>query len=375
MGITRIANVTGLDYIGIPVAIAVRPRSHSVAVTQGKGPTWTHAAASAVMEAIELFHGEDLWPRVRWDSARGLGRRERILPPDRLNRTDRELSSRTELPWIEGRDLSDGRSCWVPLELVYTDYKVSKRECGDYFLSSSNGLASGNHILEALGSGICEVIERDAVALWECRDTRARARCRIDLSTVDDPTCLTLLEHYERSRIATRVWDVTSDCEIPVFVCEIQPQEYDPSSMRRRSRGAGCHPSRAVALARALAEAAQVRLTHIIGARDDIFADTYEDSLEVRAGAALLDALAASVSPRCYGSVATFVSPDIRDDVRWLLQRMRSAGFASVVAVDLTRSEVGVPVVRIVVPGLEGFSAHPAYRPGPRALRAGKIDQ
>jgi ribosomal protein S12 methylthiotransferase accessory factor len=39
MGVTRIANVTGLDRIGIPVAIAVRPNSRSVSVAQGKGQT------------------------------------------------------------------------------------------------------------------------------------------------------------------------------------------------------------------------------------------------------------------------------------------------------------------------------------------------
>ncbi|MBM1174364.1 YcaO-like family protein [Microvirga arabica] len=370
IGITRLGNVTGLDYIGIPVAIAVRPRSHSVAVSQGKGPTLMHAMASAFMEATELFHGEELWARVQWSSTRELSRRERVLPLDQLSRTERRLTLSTELPWIKGWDLADGSSCWVPVELVYTDYKVSTKDCGDYFLASSNGLASGNHILEAVSAGICEVIERDAVALWERRGTIDRARCRIDLSTVDDPLCLALLGHYERSNIAVQVWDVTSDCEIPVFVSEIHPRTHDPASMSRRSRGVGCHVSRAVALSRALTEAAQVRLTHITGVRDDIFSDAYEDTLAARVGAALLDACAAGLPPRAFSAVSTYASDDIREDVLWLLHRLRSAGFASVAVVDLTRPEFGIPVVRVIVPGLEGYSAHPAYRPGPRARRA-----
>ncbi len=40
MGITRIANVTGLDCIGIPVVMVCRPNSRSLSVSQGKGWTW-----------------------------------------------------------------------------------------------------------------------------------------------------------------------------------------------------------------------------------------------------------------------------------------------------------------------------------------------
>jgi ribosomal protein S12 methylthiotransferase accessory factor len=369
MGITRLGNVTGLDQIGIPVAIAVRPRSRSVVVSQGKGPTIVHAMTSALMEAAELFHAEELGGRVRWASARDLGPRENVAPLDRLQRTERPLNSRTELPWIEGHDLADRRSCWVPAELVHTDFKSSLADCADYFVATSNGLASGNHLLEAISAGICEVIERDAVAVWERQKTTARARCRVDPATIDDPTCLALLERYARADMAVQVWDVTSDCAIAAFICEIRPRTHDPSAMSRRSRGAGCHPSRGIALSRALLEAAQVRLTHIAGIRDDIFADAYEDTLAARAGAALLDARAASLPARSFREVPTFASDDIGDDVRWSLRRLRAADSPSVIVVDLTRPDLGIPVVRVIIPGLEGYSAHPNYRPGLRARR------
>lgn len=367
MGITRLGNVTGLDHIGIPVAVAIRPRSHSVAVSQGKGPTLVHAMTSAFMEAAELFHAEELRARACWESLHRLSMHARVAPPDLLNRTERHLSPRTEIPWIEGHDLCENRSCWVPLELVYTDFELSSHDCGDYFLASSNGLASGNHVLEAISSGICEVVERDAVALWERRSTIVRARTRVDLATIDDPNCLNLLQQYERSGMAVQVWDVTSDCGIAVFICEIHPRTHDPSTMSRRSRGAGCHVSRDIALSRALTEAAQTRLTHITGMRDDIFSDAYEDALEQRTGAAVLDALAAIASPRSFREVPTLVANDIWNDISWMRQRLEAAGFPSVIVVDLTRPEFGIPVVRVIIPGLEGFSAHPNYRPGPRA--------
>src|SRR5450755_353188 len=64
IGITRLGNVTGLDRIGIPVTVAVRPNSRSFSVSQGKGLGLAQAFASALMEAIELFHGEDLLERA-----------------------------------------------------------------------------------------------------------------------------------------------------------------------------------------------------------------------------------------------------------------------------------------------------------------------
>ena len=59
IGITRLGNVTGLDRIGIPVTVSVRPNSRSVSVSQGKGLGLSQALASALMEAIELFHAEE----------------------------------------------------------------------------------------------------------------------------------------------------------------------------------------------------------------------------------------------------------------------------------------------------------------------------
>ena len=62
LGITRLGNITGLDRIGIPVAIAVRPNSRSVSVSQGKGLDLPQAMASALMEANEGFHAEEIGP-------------------------------------------------------------------------------------------------------------------------------------------------------------------------------------------------------------------------------------------------------------------------------------------------------------------------
>ena len=139
---------------------------------------------------------------------------------------------------------------------MHTDYTLPTNHSSEHFLSGTNGIAAGNHLLEALSAGICELIEHDAVALWNARGIRERARCRLDLASIDDDDCRALLETYERAGAVPRVWGVTSDTNIAVFVCDI-PAE---TNGLRRFRGAGCHPNRAVALARALTEAAQIRL-------------------------------------------------------------------------------------------------------------------
>src|SRR5215472_10893532 len=56
LGITRIADVTGLDYLGIPVFLAMRPNGRSLSVSQGKGLDEDSAHVAAFMEASELEH-------------------------------------------------------------------------------------------------------------------------------------------------------------------------------------------------------------------------------------------------------------------------------------------------------------------------------
>jgi ribosomal protein S12 methylthiotransferase accessory factor len=239
-----------------------------------------------------------------------------------------------------------------------------------YFLASTNGLASGNHLTEAISAALCELAERDALALWEAKDLFQRARCRVDPDKVIDEDCRVLLDRFSEANVVVKLWDITSDIGIPAYACDIRTKSDDPSSLDRRFRGCGCHPHPAVALARALTEAAQVRLTYITGIRDDLYPEAYEETLEQRTGAALLDALAQQAHPKDYPNSGGFTSGDVTSDVLWELEQLRAAGLRHVIAVDLTRPNIGIPVVRIVVPGLEGDPTDPDYRPGLRARRA-----
>ena len=370
MGITRIGNLTGLDRIGIPVTIAVRPNGRSFAVSQGKGLNLCHALASALMEATELFHGESLLAFTRLASFRELSAQARVVSPDALNGTGNPLAYDAEIPWIEGYDMLGGESCWVPWEIVHTDYTLPTLHSGEHFLSGTNGLAAGNHLLEALTAALCELVERDAVAIWNAKDIRDRARCRLDLASVKDEDCGFLLGLYEKANVTPRVWDVTSDIGLPAFVCDIPAPTDNPQMGLRRFRGAGCHANRAIALARALTEAAQIRLTYIAGTRDDLPSSDYDDSLQAKLGAALIDAASAAAEPRSFFDVPSHDTDDLSVDLQWELERLRSVGIGQVIAVDLTQPDLGIPVVRVVIPGLEWDCGHPNYLPGARARQA-----
>jgi ribosomal protein S12 methylthiotransferase accessory factor len=374
MGITRIGNVTGLDRIGIPVVIAVRPNSRSFSVSQGKGLTLTQARASALMEAIELFHGEDITARTRTASYCEIAADSCAVNPDSLCGTGNPLPDGVKIAWIEGYDLLRRESCWVPWEVVHTDYTLPTSHSGLHFVSGTNGIAAGNHLLEALSAAVCELIEHDAVALWHARGLNERARCRLDMASIDDEDCHALLEKYRTAGVAPRVWDVTSDIGIAAFVCDLPAVRGEPGGLRR-FRGAGCHPHRGVALARALTEAAQIRLTYITGNRDDLPSSDYQESLQEKLGAALLDGLSQDAEPRSFRDIPHCDADDLARDVNWELQRLRAVAVKRVVAVDLTRPEIGIPVVRIVTPGLEWDCTHPDYTPGGRARRASLGDR
>jgi YcaO-like protein with predicted kinase domain len=367
IGITRLGNVTGLDRIGIPVTVAVRPNSRSFSVSQGKGIGLSQALASAAMEAIELYHGEDLAERTVSTSLQELSAEANVVSPDSLSGTGIPLPAQARIDWIEGYDLLQQKPCWVPWEVVHTDYTLPTRHSGEHFISGTNGLASGNHLSEATSAAICELVERDAVAMWHAQDMRERALRRLDIGSINDEDGRAILNRYDAAQIALRVWDVTSDAGIPAFICDIPAASEHPEGGLRRFRGAGCHPSKAIAIARAMTEAAQIRLTYITGIRDDLV--DYVETARDRLGAALLDAASQAAPPRSFSDVPNFDADDMTVDLRWELDRLRAIGVEQVIAVDLTRPDIGIPVVRVVIPGLEGDCTHPAYIPGPRAMR------
>ncbi len=236
MGITRVANVTGLDTVGIPVVMVCRPNSRSVSVSQGKGFDLAAAKASGVMESIESYHAERIDLPLKLGSLEDLRYANPMIDVAALPRfSDSRFTPFTQLLWIEGQDIMGDEPLWLPYELVHLNYTLPLPSGHGCFVASSNGLASGNHLLEAVSHGITEVVERDATTLWHLLDSDVQRRTRIALDTVDDPCCRDLLDRFAAAGVLVAVWETTSDLGIPAFLCRILQDEGPPANTLRQA--------------------------------------------------------------------------------------------------------------------------------------------
>jgi len=368
MGITRVANITGLDSIGIPVVMVCRPNARSNAVSQGKGIDLVVAKASGVMEAVETWHAETITAPLKLATFEELAYTHRLIDVAGLPLTlDSPFHADLPILWIEGRDLAGGEAVWLPYESVHANFTLPQPTGSGCFAANTNGLASGNHPLEAMAHGICEVVERDAVALWKLRGDPAFRATGIDPATIDDEACCRILDRFERAGMEVRIWDTTSDVGIACFLCLITARQEDGVSPEY---GTGCHSSRSIALLRALTEAAQARTTYIAGSRDDIPPDQYTPiaQAERREACRLMMTLHAPV--RRFQDIPDWQAETFAEDIAEMMRRLQRVGAGEVVVVDLAKPMFRLPVVRVVIPGLEGPCAEMGVdcAPGARAL-------
>lgn len=353
-GVTRVGGVGGLDRIGIPVFCAYRPTSRSLAVSQGKGATEAAARASAVMEALELWHAERHRLPVRYDSLRRLdGAGEAVLDTGGIVTCPcNEFTPDRMLRWTRGLDLLADAPVWVPYESVHCDWRLPSAAGEHSFQNGSNGLASGNTLVEAVVHALCEVIERDAIVRFDRLDPAESAARRVDPSTVDDDECRRLMSRFADAGIELVIWDMTSDLGVPTYSCvavEVDAPWYQPLP---QAQGSGTHPLRRVALSRAVTETAQTRAAIIAGSRDDIFdaryAEYFDDSSR--------DRVAAEVAMPAVRDFAAVDDADHRtsnEDLDWLVGLLERRGHRQVGVVDLTDPAWDLPVAKVVVPGLE----------------------
>ena len=336
-GITRIAELTGLDTLGIPVFTAIRPLGRSLSAQQGKGTTPLAAKVSALMESLETWSAEHVARPVIRGSARALGKR--CVDVSKLPRAHKRLDTSARWRWVEGRDVRRDEPVLVPLESVTLDTTFTRPPVFDI---SSNGLASGNVLVEAIVHGLCEVLERDAEAAWR----RAGGDRRIVLDSITDPTCRALIDRITTAGARVFMWDL--DGLIPAIGCAIMEDPREPAWRTLGFyQGFGAHLVPEIAIARALTEAAQTRLTYIAGGRDDFFAFDYARATDPELLAEIWDRLAAPCeTPALFDDLPRLEAASLGGELELLVAR---AG--QVIVVDLTHPDLGVPVVKVLVPG------------------------
>lgn len=362
-GITRIADLTHLDPIGIPVINVIVPNSpDSLGVYNGKGLTREQAVAGGLMEALErqicsrceierffvpvrqVMDYLDL-PRLNW-----------IGPDD------------GEVECVWGTDLLGGTRMAVPLGLTQNPRQSARV----FSHTSSNGLASGNNPTEAIYHALFELCERHLWSrvhilshMWP-RSLRAHAGRDLDEAddpltsevdvAVDTPVIGELVEKIERAGLKFRLLAYAHDIWPVAMMARISGPGGDAMYYHL---GFGCSWSPVHAAVRAITEAVQVRVADISGTREDL---KYADAQSV--GFAHGKRPGEFPSGRWYydGPVREHIAiedlpdrsqPDLDDEIDMLLGVLRANGERCIPYVDLTPPGLPVSVARVIVPTLE----------------------
>lgn len=343
-GITRVADITNLDRIGIPVFSSIRPAADkgAISVYNGKGATPAEARVSAMMEGIERYSAE-VHERVLLvetcsklaSETNAVDPRDLILPQD--------ANPDMAIPWVEGYDLIRREEVMVPASGVFHPMPPNYPQL---FRTNTNGLASGNVLEEAVFHGLSEVIERDA---WSLVEAAKRTGPRV--TEVEDGLAAGLIEKFAAAEVNVLIKDITSDVGVPTIAAASDDLRLkDPALL---TIGMGTHTSAQVAVLRALTEVAQSRLTQIHGAREDTTTADFRRQIGYDRTKRLNRHWFGDSETRPFSEIKSQDSEDFLDDINLMLKRLEEAGMDRAIVVDLTREEIGVPVVRVMVPGLE----------------------
>jgi len=362
-GITRLARLTDLDRIGIPVWNAITPNSRSIVINQGKGIEDIDAKVSAAMEALERAVGGNPQVDVRRASIRQLESEGSCAEPlDCLILAGQsDVHPDEMLRWVQGYDIIADRYIWVPYEAISLDDTKPSR-----FWQSSDGLASGNTRIEATFHGLLERIERDAEVLWQFASVAEKSRNCIEINSFRDPVLSGLAHQVRSAGFRLQIFNRTSDVGVPCFEAFIAPDAPFGGELRyiEVTHGAGAHPDPVRAAIRAVTEAAQSRLTYISGARDDIHPETFTRPLPAH----LREALFIEPTHSAH-ALDTMAGGTIHDMLGGVIERLEAVGITSAIAVEMSPGENNFSVVKMLVPQLENLDGRRKRRFGPRALK------
>ncbi len=373
IGVTRVADITGLDRVGIPVMQAIAPRSADlISVYSGKGVTPPAARASALMESVERYCATIPAPVRRHASITALDADiSGFMDPRDLNvAVDRDFDANVSIDWTGARDLVSGVDVLVPISIAGVLKQGAGSPCVQWI--TTNGLASGNTVDEAILHALCEVIERDDLTFAEVLghrmpfavdgETPHDVGVRVPFLRQETLPCVAaeLVDGFTSAGLAVDLRSITGEFGLPSVLATVK----DPSGgMSRRHLGIGTSPDPTLAVTRALTEVAQSRAGDISALREDMLPS------DVSAPPWLRHAQRLDVGdyplwddPDRHGWIGFGDLPSLRaDNVRGLIDlivgRLSARGLDRVLVADLSRSDVPFAVVRVIVPGLESWAA------------------
>jgi ribosomal protein S12 methylthiotransferase accessory factor len=372
MGVSRVVDITRLDRIGIPVAASIRPTAAKfhLCVNAGKGLTLPEAIAGALLEAIEFAYAEPGASELT---------REIVSLGDVVSSFPQPFDIRSLCPlWnaelrydvlvaaIRAEHPDTGSDVLLPAELIWMP--TCDLPHTGIFGGSTSGLASGNSVLEASVHGLAELIERDTTAM-NCICSRSKL---LDLTKIPEHLG-ELVDRIKSAGLDIYIRYTAALGDLPYFEAYIvEPVLTEPIAI---AAGYGLHLNKTIALTRAITEAAQARLSHIHGGRDDIvrrhqmFAKlgpvaeaVANERLRMRVADGHETVYFESIDERASCCDDLFTAWETLNSI------VKDAGLSTPLVLRLTPEALPLQVVRVIAPGLEQFDAE-AHRVGPRLLR------
>jgi YcaO-like protein with predicted kinase domain len=361
-GISRVADLTSLDNVGLPTHTCVRALSETVSIHAGKGLERAYSRAGAILEAIEFEVAEHPVGPFRIAPAIALPEEERLPLEDCFPTRSSIVNELTPVAWEEVINIQNGAPRLIPSDLIWLVTRIQQQPLM-FFQMGSNGIATGGSVEDAILSGLYEVIERDAWTLNQYLLDSGLLLTRTPLVGVP-PRIETCIRKIEGANLKLHLFDITNDYKIPVFSAII----LDLSGHCAGTFGGyGCHLNAEIAAIRAITEAAQARCCYISGARDDLFRRQF--LLMKRMDQHKLHEIFGELSmgaPLSDYRVLHF--PDVRTELRYLLKLIRQFGISDVYVKDMGSYVDGaVHVVRVISPQCEPFRFD-HWTPGLRCL-------
>jgi bacteriocin biosynthesis cyclodehydratase domain-containing protein len=343
-------------------------------LSAGKGITDVQARASALCEGLErysgVFRGDEPRHRTRMcqlgEAAVPLG--DCLLFSERQYRQRETCNAASgsrfsfipvpfdpeaEIEWSPVWSLTRSEVRHLPTAFCYFDYPQPDEQT--FCVACSNGNAAGNTLEEAILQGFLELVERDSVALWWYNRLR---RPGVDLDSFDEPYLGRLETFLQKHGRTFWVLDLTADLGIPVFASVTRRTDGPPEQVLL---GFGAHLDPRIALLRAVTEMNQMLSAPLLEPEGKELGDPSADPetarwLKTATVANHPYLLPAEGSPRTAASYPQTWADNVLEDVHRCQALVEGRGMEMLV-LDQTRPEVGLPVVKVIVPGLRHFWA------------------
>jgi len=334
IGITRLANITGLDNVGIPVVNCIRPNSKHLTVAQGKGVTLEDAKISAIMESIEGYCAENILDSDIIGTYSELKKSFNLLDPSNISKGLYQFNKDNyHAIWLPAQNLIDNKAVYLAAGNVCLNTVDFPARA--IFGATSDGLAAGSTRENAILHGLYEIIERAALAEWWKLPFLAKQKTQIKLSSIVDNLNQPLLKKFQQANVSVAIFKVDSKVKIPVYFCIISGNDF--SRNIGQFCGSGAHASAQIALSRALLEAAQSRLTWIAGTRDEVFPEYYQNKK--------------ALIWQDFSDQGLEFSPEHKiKNLSELLSNLAKY-FQEIILFDHANSDLNIPVVHVLIPG------------------------